>query len=129
MIKTVITIDELKELEKMLNAGDEDYNIAVSNIKNLDLDLIYIKLLSKGLYSYKRSEYLNKFGISTHNLNSLSFDSLYEEIKLNPDLVSDDNLKEYYHHCVKKLVIGSLDCLSLPLTEISIKIKWPKCKQ
>ena len=55
MTDTTISITEVLELERMLNAGTEDYEIAVSNIKNLDLHIVYVMLLSKNLNSYKRS--------------------------------------------------------------------------
>lgn len=123
-----ISITELLELERMLNGGDEDYEVAISNIKNLDLHLLYIKLLSKNINYGKRREFLNYFEIDSVNLAELSFDNLYKEISLNVELIQDEILKEYFYHSIKKLVTQSLDTLSLPLLDVSIKIKWPKCK-
>lgn len=129
MTDTTISITETLELERMLNAGAEDYEIAVSNIKNLDLHPVYVMLLSKNLNSYKRRDFLNSFGIDSINLAALSFDNLYDKVKVNPELIQDEVLKEYFYHSIKKLVTQSLDALSLPLLDVSIKIKWPKCKQ
>lgn len=128
MTNMKISITELLELERMLNGGDEDYEVAISNIKNLDLHLLYIKLLSKNINYGKRREFLNYFEIDSVNLAELSFDNLYKEISLNVELIQDEILKEHFHYSIKKLVIQSLDALSLPLLDASIKIKWPKCK-
>jgi hypothetical protein len=124
-----ISITELLELERMLNAGNEDYEVAVNNIKNLNFNVIYIMLLSKNLNSDKRREFLNYFEIDSVNLAELSFNNLYKEISLNVELIQDEILKEYFYHSIKKLVTQSLDALSLPILDASIKIKWPKCKQ
>lgn len=128
MTKIKIGSSELLELERMLNGGDEDYEVAISNIKNLDLHLLYIKLLSKNINYGKRREFLNYFEMDSVNLAELSFDNLYKEISLNVELIQDEILKEHFHYSIKKLVTQSLDALSLPLLDTSIKIKWPKCK-
>lgn len=128
MTNIKISITELLELERMLNAGNEDYEVAVNNIKNLNFNIIYIMLLSKNLNSDKRRDFLNYFKIDSVNLAELSFNNLYKKISLNVELIQDEILKEYFYHSIKKLVTQSLDTLSLPLLDVSIKIKWPKCK-
>ena len=91
MIDTKLELAELLELQRMLNAGQEDFEIAVSNIINLNLDTVYVKLLSKGIHSHRRRDYLKKFGFD--NLSLLSFDNIYDEIKTNPELIEDEVLK------------------------------------
>ena len=78
MTNMKISITELLELERMLNAGNEDYEVAVNNIKNLNFNVIYIMLLSKNLNSDKRREFLNYFEIDSVNLAELSFNNLYK---------------------------------------------------
>jgi len=124
MIDTKLELAELLELQRMLNAGKEDFEIAVSNIINLNLDSVYVKLLSKGIQSHRRRDYLNKFGFD--NLSLLSFDNIYDEIKTNPELIGDETLKTYFFNCVTDLVYNSVDSLGLPIDGVHVKVKWPK---
>ena len=124
MTDTKLELTELLELERMLNGGEEDFNIALSNIVNLNLPVVYVKLLSKGIRTHRRHDFLKHFQFN--RLMILSFDCIYDEIKSNPDLINDEILKEYFFKCVGSLVSGSIDSLGLPIESVNVKIKWPK---
>ncbi len=125
MIDAKIDLKELLELERMVNATNDDYTIAVSNIINLNLDVVLVKLLSKNIRPDKRRVFVEELGMSK-NFYSYTFYDIYNEIKKDPDLINSELLKSYYIYSVKKLINESVEQLNLPLDDISIKIKWPK---
>lgn len=126
MTKTQISFEDLLLIEKMLNTTNDDYELAISNINNLELDNVYIHLLSKNIRSSKRIQFLENCNINTKELHKLSFESIYDIIRSNKDYIESEDLKKYFYYSVTKLVKSSLDSLELPIDDITVKIKWPK---
>ena len=105
----------------MLTSSDEDFNIAVENIKNLKIDAIYIVFLVKILTLKKRSDFvtmmtvqygtfIDDFKIITKQLTSyntpviyLAWNSVYEKIKT--DYKDDENVKATF----KSLFLNEFD--------------------
>lgn len=128
MTKTKISVKELVELEHMLNGSSEDYEVAISNIKNLDLKTIYITLLYKNIDSSKKHKFLEEFDMNTVRFIKYSFNSIYNTIANDESLIEDNILKDYFKYSIERLITDSFAHLSLPILEQSIKIKWPISK-
>ena len=114
-------VNEFDSLKRMLTSSDEDFNIAVENIKNLKIDAIYIVFLVKILTLKKRSDFvimmteqygtfIDDFKIITKQLTSyntpviyLAWDSVYEKIKT--DYKDDENVKATF----KSLFLNEFD--------------------
>ena len=86
-MKTKINIDQFNSLVNMINSTDEDLNLAIENIKNLNLDEIYLKLILKKLNNEKRTllfSSLKKNNIvkytSINQSVGLDYCSLYNDI-------------------------------------------------
>ena len=112
---------EFNSLKTMLTSSNEDFNIAVENIKNLKIDAIYIIFLVKILTLKKRSEFvimmqeqlnnfIDDFKIITKQSTSyntpviyLAWDSIYEKIKI--DYKYDQNVKDTF----KSLFLNEFD--------------------
>ena len=104
MTKTQISFEDLLLIEKMLNTTNDDYELAISNINNLELDNVYIHLLSKNIRSSKRIQFLENCNINTKELHKLSFESIYDIIRSNKDYIESEDLKKYFYYSVTKLV-------------------------
>lgn len=114
-------VNEFHSLTRMLTSSDEDFNIAVENIKNLKIDAIYIVFLVKILTLKKRSDFvmmmterygtfIDDFKIITKQLTSyntpviyLAWNSVYEKIKT--DYKDDENVKAIF----KSLFLNEFD--------------------
>tara|TARA_R110002167_G_scaffold89843_4_gene242395 strand:- start:38153 stop:38569 length:417 start_codon:yes stop_codon:yes gene_type:complete len=114
-------VNEFDSLKRMLTSSDEDFNIAVENIKNLKIDAIYIVFLVKILTLKKRSDFvtmmtvqygtfIDDFKIITKQLTSyntpviyLAWNSVYEKIKT--DYKDDENVKATF----KSLFLNEFD--------------------
>jgi hypothetical protein len=79
-----ITFDEFFELRKLLDSSEEDYNVGVSNLKNLKFndDKIVDLLFIKALRLDKRSRFLERKDAVDHEKNAsfLLGRSIYKNI-------------------------------------------------
>lgn len=120
------TIDDLKQLEQMLNGSSEDFEIALSNIKNLDLDLVYIKLLSKSITSItNRNKFIGSFD-SINNLINYTFINIKKDIDKDVKLKNSETLKDYYLYCINKFINDIFDILDVPMNDLNIMLKYKK---
>lgn len=120
------TIDDLKQLEQMLNSSSEDFEIALSNIKNLDLDLAYIKLLSKSITTItNRNKFIGSFD-SINNLINYTFIDIKKDIDKDVKLKNSETLKDYYLYCINKFINNIVDILDVPINDLNIMLKYKK---
>lgn len=99
-----ITLEALFSLELMCNSSDDDFNIAASNIRHLNLNAFCIKLISKNIEPSKRLRFFNEFNIDVKNLKPLSFNELLNEFKSNKSLNENRVVKDYFGYSIKKLI-------------------------
>ena len=114
-----MVVNEFDSLKRMLTSSDEDFNIAIVNIKNLKIDGIYIAFLIKILTLKKRTDFIivmkelyetfiDSFKITTkqstsHPVIYLPWNSLYEKIKI--DYKDNENVKAMF----KSLFLNEFD--------------------
>jgi hypothetical protein len=125
-----ITLEEFKNLLKMLNASQDDFDLAVETIRNMDLHVEFPVLIAKCMSLDKRVEFIKNFkdreDISFKNGISLRLTIYYQRIKECKDL--PENFKECFEHYVTKYVFP----LWLPTNTISksfiedldVKFNW-----
>lgn len=144
-VLNTIKLPEFIALKKMLNSEmEEDNNVGIENIKNLELDPLYILLLAKQCRIDTRNKILEKFdgyifcdpkftnfkkevsrywGSNTQVID-ISWENLYNTIK---DHYNDDkNVKKIFntmfdaeiHVAVKQVIDYSF------VDTINIKVKW-----
>jgi len=78
-VVNTIKLPEFISLKALLNSEtEEDVNIGLENIKNLDLDPLYILLLSKQCNIYTRNRILEKF--DSYIFNDPNFISFKKEV-------------------------------------------------
>jgi len=123
---TRLTFEEFCNLTKMLKASDEDYNVACENVKNLNLDKIYLKLIAKELSLMKRRRFIaymveNNISLS-YDPNELTFKVIHSEIK--------ESGHEEHKYIFEKMVNKSVENSYLDLEDndyidfIKVKVKW-----
>jgi|TARA_R100000084_G_C4654079_1_gene151687 hypothetical protein len=67
----ILSLEEWKSLMALLNAEDEDRQIAYSNIRNWNLDIMYHMLLIKVLrYSHRRL-FMDEFRIQSDSIKNI----------------------------------------------------------
>lgn len=137
-----LSIPEFINLKKMLLSTEEDKAIAVSNLKNMEIDPVYIVLLIKqcrlddrkhltdefnDIFSNKEFSRLSKTinhwsGSST--ILDLSWDKLYSVIKEHYN--SDMNVKTIFEHEFKKDWLGNIikGTTWTFVDDIQLKLKW-----
>ena len=123
---TRLTFEEFCNLTKMLKASDEDYNVACENVKNLNLDQVYLKLIAKELSLVKRRRfiaYMVENGISlSYDDNELTFKFIHSEIK--------EGGHGEHKYIFEKMVNKSVENSYLDLEDndyidfIKVKVKW-----
>tara|TARA_R100000315_G_C5204488_1_gene120689 strand:+ start:354 stop:716 length:363 start_codon:yes stop_codon:yes gene_type:complete len=120
MIK--MNIKELDNTLQMLKSTEEDFNIAVSNIKNLDLDPVYILLLGKELVTTQRENYIKEFPhINWPQADEFTYKALYNMLR-----EKDKNAQDVFtHFLTKTLSENVLKINSFEFIEnFKIKVKW-----
>jgi hypothetical protein len=139
---SAITISEYESLKQMLLSTDDDKSIAFSNIKNLNLEPIYIVLLTKQcrlehrkkmMDEFKNTfelEILNNLSKSISNwqgsqtIIDLSWENIYQLIKNHYGY--DDIAREIFETEFKKdwftQVIKSTTWKFI--NDVDLKIKW-----
>ena len=120
MIK--MNIKELDNTLQMLKGSDEDFQIAVSNIRNLKLDNVYILLLGKELVREERTRFIKEFAeLDWPKSGEFTYKDLYNMVKDN-----DNNAQEVFTHFLTKTIhesilkINSFDFID----NFKIEVKW-----
>ena len=93
-----------KELKKMLTSSDEDFEIACSNIKNIEMTSIAITLLAKHLVYGRRNAFMKQFeksvflilDIKKDNPVDLSWEHLFKCFSTSPYL-TDLEFYMFFH--------------------------------
>jgi hypothetical protein len=119
-----INLDQLNQLQKMLEGGDDDYEIAISNIINLNLNQVYIKLISKNIKPQRRGRFLNAFQIK----GDMTFNGIYNDISIDNTLIESEVLKQYYASTIEVFITNAINALDVPLNKLKVESTWP-CKQ
>jgi len=127
------------ELKKMLTSTEEDFEMAVENIKNIDISSITVTLLAKHLVYGKRAAFFEHFKeridlatagaqIDTKKRPSyteaeLSWDNLFERFKESPYLTDFD--KEMIQFELEKLIKDTLRSLDYTfIKKLKLDLKW-----
>jgi len=80
-----ISTNEFFSLVDMINSSNEDFEVAMENIKNLKLNNLYIKLLYKAINLSKRSEFVTAIEPLEYKIKEVpenfTLIALYDEIK------------------------------------------------
>ncbi len=144
-VLNTIKLPEFIALKKMLNSQtEEDVNVAIENIKNLELDPLYILLLVKQCGIHTRNTVLEKF--DSHIFSDPKFGEFKKEVQrywgTNTTVVDNswENLYRtimvYYHNDenVKKIFSTMFDAeIQVAIKSvidysfvdtINIKVKW-----
>ena len=88
----------LLRLTTMLNANNDDFSIAVSNIENLKVSRVFCELLYKNINSIpKKVEFREHFKLDK---DSLDLNNLNSKIKLKNLNVTNPNLVKYFTYTV-----------------------------
>lgn len=140
--KLKLDLKTYKQLKKMLKSTDEDFQIAVENIKNIEISSIATTLLAKHLVYGKRADFLAEFkeritlslagdqmpqdknGREDRILDiDLSWESLFPKLKESPHLTDFD--KELVEHEINELISETLKTLDYKfIKHIKIELKW-----
>lgn len=94
-----ISKSDFFSLLDMLKGIDEDFNIAIENIKNLHLDTIFIMFFIKALDTKKRHKFKSLMDVS-FNVQDLDFLNLYllakESEDENAKLIFDYFIRDFF---------------------------------
>lgn len=128
-----LTIPEYIHIVNMLQASEEDFEVATSNIKNLmdespEWDVL-LKLMYKELVFSKRYAFSRKFELNLDvsskliNYNDpLSYASMYKEIKSLEKV--DVNLKALFTYVISNIISKTNTTAYDFIDDVNIKIKW-----
>lgn len=128
-----LTIPEYIHIVNMLQASEEDFEVATSNIKNLMdespewdtlLKLMYKELVFSKRYAFSREfEFNLDVGSKLINYNDpLSYASIYKNIK-NLEKV-DVNLQALFTYVISNLISKTNKTAYDFIDDVNIKIKW-----
>jgi len=129
--KVKLDIKTYKELKKMLIASNEDFEIACSNIKNIDISNIAIVILAKCLIYGKRQVFVNKFEkcilsileIKDSSKIDLSWDNLFFRFSKNLNITDFD--KEIINLELDTMVEEALQSLEFTfINKVKLELKW-----
>lgn len=117
---TRLTVDEFNSYVNMLNGQEEDYNLAIQNIKNTNLHITLIKLLGKNIKGRKKQRFLKGFEII--NKDCMTFEYLYNEIKVK----QDPDMRIIFENTFSKILFEGISGLNKItfIESININIKW-----
>lgn len=141
-MSNTITLEEYKQFTTMFNATNDDLEIAVSNLNNLDVPVLYKVLVVKGAKLELRKKVYdlctffddhklaectknmtNTYGFSRSTID-LSFETIYDLIKQED--TPDEKLQKFFEDVFEfessKTILDGLNCKFLD--KINIKIKW-----
>ena len=141
-MENILTLKEYKQFTTMFNAGNDDLEIAVSNLNNLDVPVLYKVLVVKGAKLVLRKKVYDlctffdddKLTECTKNITNiygfnkstidLSFETIYDLIK--QEETPDEKLQKFFEDVFEfessKTILDGLNCKFLD--KVNIKIKW-----
>jgi len=113
--------EDFKNIQALLNGAPDDYEIAISNIKNMKPHEIFILLLGKELVTGKRSEFIKEFPeINWPEGKDFTYKALYKTCKNMPPEV-----QELFTDLISKTIYKSFLSETFEFVEtLKIKIKW-----
>lgn len=102
-----ITYEQLLSLTGMLNAGDDDFEVAKSNIENLKLDVLVLNLFYKNIKDIRRKvEFRNEFNLLKEDL---SINKINIIIRMKNKEYKDFVLNEYFRYTVLNIYKDSFN--------------------
>ena len=117
-----MNLEQFSNTLQTLKGSIEDYEIAVSNIRNLKPDPIYILLLGKELVGDTRSKFIKEFpDINWAAGKDFTYKALYAECKRR-----GLEVKEIFTYLIStniKETILSTDTFTF-VDDVKIEIKW-----
>jgi len=127
---TDITVQDFINIAELLEASNEDFELALENIKNLNFDLGSLLLFMKPLDLNRRMRFYDAFNEDLKNYFS-SKHSIGEDLTLekihNMIFNSHNELsKEVFEKTVTKIILNSYSTANMFdfIKEINIKVKW-----
>lgn len=126
-----LTIPEYIHIVNMLQASNEDFEVATSNIRNLmdegpEWDIL-LRLIYKELVFSKRYAFSSEFKLASAskliNYNDpFSYASMYKKIKsLEKDNV---NLKALFNYIISNIISKTNTTAYDFIDDVNVKIKW-----
>lgn len=123
-----ITVEEYKNILKMLNASEEDFNLAVETIINLDLYEHYYTIFVKQLALDRRSKFINRVKetkeISFAGVHIKVTDYYQKLVGMNPSKNFKDCFEYYVANDVLRMHSPFLNAENNFVESIEIKLKW-----
>jgi hypothetical protein len=125
-----ITLQEFKNLLKMLNASQDDFDLAIETIRNMDLHVEFLVLIAKCMSLDKRVQFTKDFKDKEDILFKtgirLRLMDYYHRVRESKDL--PENFKECFEHYVTKYVFPLWAPTSIRgnsfLEDVNIKFNW-----
>ena len=113
--------EDFKNIQALLNGAPDDYEIAISNIKNMKPHEIFILLLGKDLVNEKRSNFIKEFPeINWPEGKDFTYKALYKTCKNMPPKV-----QEVFTDIISRQIYKSFLCETFEFVEeLKIEIKW-----
>jgi|TARA_B100000900_G_C20320484_1_gene609943 hypothetical protein len=113
--------EDFKNIQALLNGAPDDYEIALSNIKNMKPHEIFILLLGKDLVSEKRANFIKEFpAINWPEGKDFTYRALYKRCKNMPPKV-----QEVFTDIISRQIYNGYLCETFEFVEeLKIEIKW-----
>ena len=113
--------EDFKNIQALLNGAPDDYEIALSNIKNMKPHEIFILLLGKDLVSEKRANFIKEFSaINWPEGKDFTYRALYKRCKNMPPKV-----QEVFTDIISRQIYNGYLCETFEFVEeLKIEIKW-----
>jgi len=118
----MINLENLIQIEKMLTSNDDDFNIALSNLNNLNLNECYYAILlkrlkEKNIIDYTKyeslKEIIEKLKLDIKELENLRYIEIYNIIKNK--YLEDNILKTYYKFSLIDMFEEIIKNMELPI--------------
>ena len=112
--------EDFKNIQALLNGAPDDYEIAISNIKNMKPHEIFILLLGKDLVTEKRSKFIKEFPeINWPEGKDFTYKALYQICKNMPPEV-----QELFTDIISKTIHGYYSETFAFVETLKVEIKW-----
>ena len=96
---SIIKLDEFKKLIEMLNSTDEDANIAIENIRNLEIDELTLKLILACCRYNSKYGVIKAAGRQPWNYRDVKTSELYRECNKSTEIH-----KEIFHYLISEMI-------------------------
>lgn len=124
-------IDNFINTLKQLKGSSEDYDIAVSNLNNLNIKPIYMMLFAKELVGSTRAQFMKDFPrVSWPDANEFTYKELYTKVKhrmnARPYTGDKKNVQAIFTYLLSKNIhnnITSIDTFKF-INNINIELTW-----